>query len=232
MSRDVSLCLRVALWCVAALLAAPGAAPAQEASTWRLKVEDAATSTRLWLQERPGGVLAFRATTVIDARLSSLAAVLLDNTRTPEWVYRAREAVLLRSDGPTRGVTQVITAMPFPLSDRESVVAWELTQDPQTLAVAVSGHSIPDVLPPHPDRVRMPLIESRWLFSPRPDGQVDVLFEGRGDPGGKLSLPLLRHFVNNAVWEGPWYTIRGLREIVRKAPFPQATLPFIHEPAR
>jgi hypothetical protein len=222
-------------WCVALVVAvvAPVApAMAQPASAWQLKQEDPQTPTRVWLRERAGGFPAFRATTVIDARLSSLAAVLLDNSRTPDWVYRAREAVLLSADGPTRGVTLVVTAMPFPLSDRESIVAWEITQDPPTLAVTVSGHSAPEALPPHPDRVRMPTFESRWVFSPRPDGRVDVLFEGVGDPGGVLSAPLLRQFVSAAVWEGPWHTIRALHEIVRTPPFAQAVLPFIREPGR
>jgi hypothetical protein len=177
-------------------------------------------------------VPAFRATTVVDARLSSLTAVLLDTARAPEWVYRLREAVLLRAEGPTRGVTLVVTSLPFPLKDRESVVAWEVTQDPHSLVVTVACRAAADAPPVHPDRVRMAVFESRWVFAPRPDGRVDVLLEGMGQPGGNLALPLLRHFASAAVWEGPWNTILALHQIVRQPPFAQAELPFIREPAR
>lgn len=220
---------------LAALLLAASAAvhgdDAVDAAGWQLRQEDPQTGTRVWIRERPEGLPEFRAATTIPARLSSLAAVLLDPTRTQDWVFRAREAVLLSSDGPTRGVTLVVTAMPLPLSDRESIVEWEMTQDPQSLAVTMAGRSVPDRLPPHPDRVRMPNFESRWQLSPRPDGRVDVLFEGFADPGGNLALPLLRHVVAAAVWEAPWNTVRALREIVQRPPFPQAELPFIREPA-
>ena len=222
---------RLHAWCagLVVLLSMPAWAQ-QDAVTWRLQREDAATSTLVWAGQRPDGVPAFRATTVIDARLSSLAAVLLDSSRAAEWVYRLREATLLRTEGPTRGVTLVVTSLPFPLKDRESVVAWEMTQDPGTLAVTVTCRAAADSPPKHPDRVRMSVFDSRWLLTPRPDGRVEVLFEGMGDPAGNLALPLLRHFASAAVSEGPWHTILALRRIVREPPFPQAQLPFIREP--
>lgn len=222
----------LAACCLAVLLGLVPPAAAQDDSGWQLRQEDEASATRVWLRDRPDGVPAFRATTVIDARLSSLAAVLLDGTRTQDWVYRAKQSVPLRRDGPTRGTTLVISSMPFPLRDRESVVEWEMTQDPATLVVTMAGKSTDDAPPPDPDRVRMPTFESRWVFAPRADGRVDVRFEGVGDPGGNLGLPIIRAFVAAAIWEGPWYTIRALHEIVRQPPFPQATLPFIREPAR
>jgi hypothetical protein len=206
--------------------------PQHDMPEWRLQREDPATSTRVWSGRRPDGVPAFRATTVVDARLSSLAAVLLDTERAPEWVYRLREAVLLRTEGPTRGVTLVVTNMPFPLADRESVVAWEISQDPRTLDVMVACRAATDSPPQRPDRVRMAVFESRWVLSPRPDGRVDVLFEGMGDPGGNLAWPVLRHFAGAAVWEGPWQTLLALHRIVRQPPFPQAELRFIREPGR
>ncbi|MBB4843422.1 hypothetical protein HNP55_001941 [Paucibacter oligotrophus] len=216
--------LLLMLWLPAAL--------AQAEADWQLRQEDLATETRVWLQPRPQGLPAFRASTVLASRLSALAALLLDHKRSADWVYRTREAVLLSSDGPTRGVTLVVTAMPFPLSERESVVAWTLSQDPHTLVVTLSGQAAAPAPPPHPERVRMTAIESRWTFAPRADGRVDVQFEGQGEPGGNLALPLLRDFAAAAVWEGPWRTVLALREMVGKPEYAQAQLPFIREPAK
>ena len=203
---------------------------ASDDPAWQLKQEDAASGTRVWLRERPGSTAAFRATTQLPARLSAVVAVLLDSGRTQEWVYRARQSVVLESDGPTRGVTLVITAMPWPLSDRESIVAWQLTQDPRTLVVTLAGTGATDKWPPpDPQRVRMPWFESRWQLTPLSGGLVDVLFEGHGDPGGNLSWTLLRDFVNEAVWQGPWHTINALRGMVRRPEFSDVSLPFIKE---
>ncbi|WP_418318049.1 START domain-containing protein [Piscinibacter sakaiensis] len=223
-------CLLAAL--LLALIALGPPARAQSADDWVLQREDAQTQTRVWLANRPGVASAFRATTVVDASLSALTAVLLDSERMPDWVYRVRETQRVRSDGPTRGVSLVVTSMPFPLLDRDAVVAWSLTQHPQTLVVTLAGRQADGLVPPHPERIRMPLFESRWVFSPRADGRVDVLFEGAGDPGGNLALPVLREIVGSLSWQAPWQTILALREIVREPGYAQARLPFIREPAR
>lgn len=207
-------------------------ASSQQADEWVLQREDAQTQTRVWLARRAGVVAAFRATTVIDTSLSALTAVMLDSERMPDWVYRVRKTVPVSSDGPLRGTTLVITGMPFPLLDREAVVAWSLSQHPQTLVVTLSGHQADADLPPDPQRVRMPVFESRWVFSPRGDGRVDVLFEGAGDPGGNLAWPVLRDIVASTSWQAPWQTILALREIVREPQYAQARLPFIREPSR
>jgi hypothetical protein len=206
-------------------------ARAADDASWQLRQEDPVTGLRVWLRERAGQAPAFRATMPLQARLSAVAAVLLDHTRTQDWVFRARESVLLESDGPARGVTLVHTALPWPLADRESVVSWQMTQDPQTLVVTMAGHAVPHAQPTAPGRVRMPAFESRWQLTPLPGGWLDVRFEGHGDLGGNLARPLLRDFVGQAAWQAPWHTLQGLREIVQRPEFSQAVLPFIREPA-
>jgi len=126
----------------------------------------------------------------------------------------------------------VITSMPWPLLDRESIVAWQLQQDPRTLAVTLMGTSMPDKLPPNPMRVRMPRFESRWELTPQPGGFIDIVFEGHGNPGGSLTFPLLRDFVNQAMWQGPWSTINALRDMVQRPEYRDTSLPFVLEPAR
>jgi hypothetical protein len=205
---------------------------ASASAPWQLVKEDAITETRVWLRERVGETSEFRATTRLRVHLASLVGVLLDDKRTQDWVYRARESVVLQSDGPTRGVTMVVTAMPWPLLDRESIVAWHLEQDPQSLAVTLEGDSTPDKLPPNPRRVRMPRFESRWQLTPQRGGYIEVVFEGHGNPGGTLTLPMLRDFVNQAMWQGPWHTINALRDMVQRPEFKDASLPFVQEPAR
>jgi START domain len=213
-------------WCALA-----GAAD-DEATGWVLRHRDDAQDTRVYLLDRGDALPAFRVLTQVSVRLSALTAVLLDREHMPEWVYRTRRVQAIGASQPTEGVSQVITAMPWPLRDREAVVAWKLEQDPHTGAVTIDGHSAPDSLPPSDAWVRMPTFESRWRFTPRPDGTVEVLFEGLGDPGGNLNAPLLRQFMREAVWQAPLQTVLALRQRVGRAPYRDAVLPFITEPDR
>ncbi len=199
---------------------------------WQLWREDAGTETRLWFRRRPDALPALRATTVIDAPLLALAAVLLDAEHAHEWVYATREARRLESDGPLRGVTLFITGMPWPLADREAVVAWNMAQDPETLVVTLTGHSAPGLRPVREDRVRMTAFDSLWQLRPRADGRVDVLFEGFADPGGSLSHAALRRLVAIAMLEGPWHTLGALREIVRRPVYAQDGLAGPRAPSR
>jgi hypothetical protein len=231
-SRGIRLFALLLVCLVLAHSAADGKDARVDEAAWQLRHEDDATGTRVWLRHRKGELPAFRATTTIEARLVALAAVLLDPTRTHEWVYRTREAMLLKSDGPLRGVSLVVTAMPWPLLDREAVVVWAMAQDPQTLAITLVGHGDAGWLPLRHDRVRMPAFESRWQLTPRADGRVDVLFEGHGDPGGNLAHSPLREFLASSLWEGPLHTLVGFREIVQRPVYSLAELPFLREPSR
>lgn len=211
-------------------------APA-DAAPWQWRVTDTDSGTQVWLQDRGDLPPAFRATTRIQARLSSLVALLLDRSAMPEWVYRTASVQLLHQDGPQQGVSLVVTAMPWPLDDREAVVSWQLRQSPANAVVSLSDHSVEPAGQPWlpevaPGRVRMPSFGSQWVFAPvaGAPGEVDVRFEGHGDPGGNLALPLLRSFVHGAIWQAPLQTVNALRKLVQRPAYRDAVLPFITEP--
>jgi len=186
---------------------------------------------QVFMHQRGDQVPAFRVETRLQARLSSLVAVLMDSEHMPEWVHRTRRVNRLVSERPTEGVSQVIVGMPWPLLDREAIVAWQLSQDVQTGVVTLAGRSAPEMLPPDPGRVRMPSFESTWRLAPLGGGEVAVRFEGLGDPGGSLASPLLRVFVDAAVWQSPLYTVSALRAQVALPRYADAAWPFIREPA-
>ncbi|HEX6704507.1 MAG TPA: START domain-containing protein [Albitalea sp.] len=213
-----------------ALLLVP--AFAQTDAPWLLRDVHEPTGTEVFTRDRANGVPEFRAVTRMQARLSALAAALLDVDAMPNWVYRTRSVANLEAVSPTEGYSQVIVTMPWPFDDREAIVHWQLTQDPATGAVTLSGRSAPERLPPDPALVRMPSFESSWTFTPLAGGEVEVVFRGLGDPGGNLASPLLRSFVGSAAWKGPLATIVALRQVVTRPEIASAVLPFIHEPER
>lgn len=207
-------------------------AAAQTDAPWLLRDVHEPSGTEVFTRDRANGVPEFRAVTRMKARLSALAAALLDVEAMPSWVYRTRSVANIEAVSPIEGYSQVIIGMPWPFDDREAIVHWNLSQDAATGAVTLSGTSAPDKLPANPALVRMPSFESSWTFTPLAGGEVEVVFQGHGDPGGNLASPLLRSFVGSAAWKGPLATIVELRRVVARPEIASAVLPFIHEPER
>jgi hypothetical protein len=206
------------------------AGPAEEAAGWRPRTTDDDLGIEVYLRERADHLPEFLAITRVSARLSTLVAVLRDSEAMPRWVYRTRSVQVLEAPDATRGLSRVITAMPWPLQDRESIVEWQLRQDPANGEVLLEGRSVPDRAPPMTGVVRMPRFASSWAFKPLGGGQVEVRFSGYGNLGGNLAEGALRVFVDSAVWLAPLATVRGLRDMIQKAEYRDAVLPHIREP--
>lgn len=203
----------------------PALAQDDTARPWVLRHVEETTGTRIYVRERSGHAPAFRAEGRLRTTPGALVAVLMDREHMPEWVFRTRQVQVLERDGPWRGVSRVITAMPPPLLDREAIVAWQMSQDPGSGTVTIEGRSDSTRLPPTEGLVRMPEFATRWVFTPRADGEIDVRFEGHADLGGNLALWPLSAFVAAAVWQAPLYTLDALRGMVVRAPYAGTRMP-------
>lgn len=206
------------------------AGPAEEAVGWRLQATDDEQGIEVYQRERADRLPEFLAVTHVSARLSTLVALLRDASAMPRWVYRTRSVQVLEAPDAFRGLSRVITAMPWPLQDRESIVEWQLRQDAASGEVLLEGRSAPERAPPMAGVVRMPHFASSWSFKPLGAGQVEVRFSGFGNLGGHLAEGALRAFVDSAVWVAPLETVKGLREMIQKPEYRNATLPHIREP--
>lgn len=215
----------------AAAWAQPAPPPALTEPDWLLRLEDEASGLRVYQQPRAGGLPAFRVTARSTARLSALVAVLLDAEHMPAWVPSTRLVQRLRVDSPQRGVSRVVTELPGPLAARETLVAWRLDQDPQTLAVVYAGTPAPeDTLPPSEGLVRMHSFASQWVLQPQPGGGVDLRFEGHADLGGALDAPLWRPLLAALSLQAPRQTMAGLLREALSPAYREARLDFLREP--
>lgn len=75
-----------------------------------------------------------------------------------------------------------------PLQDRDFVAYSKITIDEKNRALRMRDREITHPLaPPHPDRVRMPLMRINWYFKPFAKGKRTLLeLTVRSDPGGAL----------------------------------------------
>jgi hypothetical protein len=76
-----------------------------------------------------------------------------------------------------------VVKFPFPLAPREYLLKTQISQDPNTKAAMMRVTALPDLLPRNKCCYRIPVVDNRWLFTPRGDGNVEVLFTMHMDQG-------------------------------------------------
>lgn len=206
-----------------AVSAVPVAGEGWERSLW--SDDEVAIHTRAG----PGEARSFLGITRLKARLSSIVAVLLDRDHAQDWSYRTGRVETLPGGTQTQGFARMLSAVPWPLTERETVYEWRLTQHPTTGAVTIEVINRPQLLPPDDRFVRVQHMASTWQFLPLPDQWVEVRFFGHGEAGGHLDSPILRDFVRAAVAEAPLMTLRGLRRVVASPRYQAASFPFVKD---
>lgn len=193
---------------------------------WQLARERSGIS--VWTRAQPDyPIHAFKATTVVPGSLNAVVALILDTTNAQRWAYRTpRIDVLERDETAGTFVIRADTDFPWPLTDRDVVLAGVIRQDERTRSVSIRSRSLQE--PKYPERdgfLRMPDMEGLWLLRPLPGGQVEVTMSGRADPGGAIPASV----VNLIIHETPYQTLRRLREVVQAPRYQQARVPGIRE---
>lgn len=207
--------LVAALALLAATLCPPFAASAEpEPAEWILVKTSDDAAVRVYRRDTPAGLREFRAVTRVQSTIGGLIALFTDVEEMDEWVYRTREVRRLEVLGDGEIYAHTVIGMPWPFEDRDAVLHIRVTQDPATHTVTIRIDSTDAQDPPQGRRVRMPLVRSVWTVTPIEDGQVEVAFQGIGDPGGNLASPWLRWFVDLSSWQAPLSTLEGLRRQV------------------
>jgi hypothetical protein len=200
-SALVQLLGACALWGIA------HAGQAELDAGWRWKAADETLGIEVYVRSRPDHHREFLAITRVQARLSTVAAVLQDTQAMPQWLYRTREVQVLESAGPASGLLRLVTHLPWPLADRDAVIAWQMKQDALSGEVQLNGAAL----------------------KPLGGGMVEVRLSGYGHMGGNLSFPPLRAFVSTAVWQAPLESLRGLHGMVQRPAYRQAQVPAVRE---
>lgn len=214
----------LSLW----MLALP-ALSAAEAGVWEGGRES--HGIRVWTREVPGSpVRAFKATMVVKTTLSGLVNLIQDTENAHRWVYSTERIQLLKQD-VEKGTFVVRAQMnfPWPLADRDVIVAGHVLQDERSLAVTIHSRGIngPEY-PPEADIVRMPTMEGTWVFRPLGNGMVEVTMVSHADPGGHIPPGI----VNMLLDMTPRKTLEGMRRLLPDPRYQRALVPQIREPAR
>ncbi len=153
----------------------------------------------------------FKGSITIESSLSAIVALLQDIGNYNKWMYKTKEARLLKWEENTMYIYTVSEA-PWPVSPRDNISFSRLVQNPDTKEVLISIKAIPDFLPKKQGYVRIPEALGSWRLVPLSGGKVQVSYQMKTDSGG--SLP--SWMANLAVTQAPLHMLKHLREEVKK----------------
>ncbi len=196
--------------------------------SWQLSKES--EGIQVYVRDNPNSPLkVFRGIITLPAtKLSSLVAVLDDINAMPKLLHDCQSASTIKEVGNKSSTIYVVTKMPWPVKNRDSVVYSVMTQDKKTKKVLIKMQSKPKAVPLKKGMVRVQTMSGYWEFMPviiagKESGNVKVTYELSLDPGGNLPQWL----VNTLAVDFPFYTLNNLRQLVKKPIYRDAKRPHI-----
>jgi|GEM_PF-2203035 len=153
----------------------------------------------------------FRAIMTVNAPMQQVVATLMNGDQMPEWFYNVLESKPI--EVPLAGSYRYLwIKSPWPATDRDAVVKVSLSQDPKTLQLSVFATAAPSLIPLHPDRVRIPRMQSGWTITPLGKSRTQIQLDGNADPGGRIPVVV----ANIVVSMMPRITMRQLKVRLEK----------------
>ncbi len=196
----------------AAATNASAAAGAPADPPWEKFDEDEGIS--VFRREMPGSaVIALRGEADIDAPILRVASVLLDTTRSTEWIDRLAEVKVVRKLSDDEEVHWTHVNTPPVIKDRDFVYAIKLELDPPNKKLSLNYHSVYDSGAPKTDYVRGELKFGTFTLTSIEGGKkTHVLAQVMADPKGSVA----KWIVNLVQKKWPHKTLASLRLQVAK----------------
>ena len=179
-------------------------------NSWELKNDK--SGIKIYTRRVEGSpILEFKAETVFDVPIEKVLALYEQPERMPEWYHNCIESKLLEEISPDEKVLYFALSMPWPVSDRDSIYKRVRSHDPKTGAVSFYISALPNRLPPHSGRVRVPSIKTLWRFTPVDEGRsTAVYYQQHSDAGGSIPAGL----VNSLATTIPYHSLKNFRKLL------------------
>lgn len=95
----------------------------------------------------------------------------------------------------------------WPVTDRDICLDAQIATNAATGVITVSAKAKPDLLPLHPDRIRITESWQNWIIEPLGDGDIRLTLEGFADPAGSVPAWI----TNMALTSSPLKSITEVR---------------------
>ncbi len=156
----------------------------------------------------------------IKCTLSEIVKAIEDVEAQSDWVESTIEAKILERKSSGTFVFYQGTDMPYPVKDRDVVMQYTRTQDPQSKEVQIDFVNVEGYKEKSSKYVRIPELHSSYKFIPEEDGNISVNYKLKIDVGGTMP----KWVVNMAITKGPIDTMEALFEAIRKGKYTDAVI--------
>ncbi|MFP6836097.1 MAG: START domain-containing protein [Pseudomonadales bacterium] len=194
---------------------------------WVLSRHDVGRDIDVYTRSMPDDGWEFRAVTHVHSRMSALVELLGDAENMPIWLYRTPSVDVIEVVSDTESYAHMIHNLPWPFSDRDSVVHVVFSQNTDDDVVTIRADAAPDRLPEGKRYIRALHVESFWRFTPLEDGRTRVEFQGADSDRSTELLQRLRNYLG---WIAPHQTLSAFQEALAAPDYQSAQLPFVREP--
>jgi hypothetical protein len=188
---------------------------------WSLKEED--SGIKVYSRHGQSKNNEIKVELTISAKLSDIAAVLLDIPGYSEWSYNCQRSYVLKqmSKNELYFYNEVKTV--WPASDRDVVARLRMTQDTVSRILSVRTVSDPHFIPEKKDFVRVPFSDETWTVTPLNSEKVHIVYNLQIDPGGSAPAWLINLFSTKA----PLESFKKFSIQVKQSKYQQTVLDFI-----
>jgi hypothetical protein len=163
------------------------------------------------------GPMAFRGVGIIKAPLLDILATLRDVDTAHEWMPNLREKRIVRIFNHADAIVYNHNHMPWPLTDRDTLLHQKLIYDKDLNMLKVTSSSVTDeAIPLYPDRVRATLYSSTIYAYPINDHETFFDFDAHFDPKGAIPNWVVNFFQQS--WPYKFMTMLTQRALVNKIP--------------
>lgn len=187
------------------------------------------------LQKNENGILVYtrtlegsqikevRVVNKVKSSLAGMVALLFDTKNYPNWIYACTESHAIKVVSQQEIYNYQVTDFPWPVSDRDLVCNFKVSQDSITKVVSFIKTGIPEYLPEKTPYVRIRDFQSKYRLVPLSHDSITVELEMRVNPGGEIPTWLINSNIVMAPYKS---TITMMKEIPK---YQFASYSFIRE---
>lgn len=192
-----------------------------QAADWELAKDDTKNGIQVFTRVIEGSPLKeFRGVAKVPASITGAMALVNNHAAGPEWIQDCKELKTLERPSATESIFYMVTAAPWPVKDRDSVIKSTMSQDPETLVSRYDMVIKNDVMDKQKGRIRITEMHGSWVFTPVDKNTTEITYQAHADPAG--SLP--NWLVNSLVVDMPYTTLKNMQTKVLEEQYQNAVM--------
>ncbi|CBL44453.1 Hypothetical protein HDN1F_08700 [gamma proteobacterium HdN1] len=223
--RDMPAIKVAARWaCV--FLGSALAANAAMADNWNLALDQ--DGIKLYTSNASQGqVKSWKATATIKGNLSSVVALLNDQTNLPKWMDKVMSVEKLQQMKDGEDLYYTVIDAPWPAKDQDNILYTKWRQDPSTYEMVQTVMSEPGYLNESKGRQRQAAYKAEWRLLPVGNGNIHVTYQAEVDPG----LERVPNWMKNMyTYQMPVKTMQNMMALSLDS-YQGASFAYVSEPA-